>query len=65
MTSDVGRLVDHLFRHQYGHLVSTLTRIFGFDNLDFVEDVVQETLLKALRHWPYHGIPDNPAGWLY
>jgi len=65
MISDVGQIVDHLFRHQYGHLVSTLTRIFGFDNLDFVEDVVQETLLKALRHWPYHGIPDNPAGWLY
>ena len=65
MISDVGQLVDHLFRHQYGHLVSMLTRIFGFDNLDFVEDVVQETLLKALRHWPYHGIPDNPAGWLY
>jgi len=34
MISDVGQLVDHLFRHQYGHLVSTLTRIFGFDNLD-------------------------------
>ncbi|HYR91556.1 MAG TPA: sigma-70 family RNA polymerase sigma factor [Terriglobia bacterium] len=65
MTSDVSQLVDHLFRHQYGHLVSTLTRIFGLDNLDLVEDVVQETLLKALRHWPYHGIPDNPAGWLY
>src|SRR5262245_8855171 len=61
----VDKLVDHLFRHQYGQLVSTLTRIFGIQHLDLVEDVVQETLLKALRHWAYGGIPDNPAGWLY
>jgi len=22
-------------------------------------------LLKALQHWSYNGIPDNPAGWLF
>jgi RNA polymerase sigma-70 factor (ECF subfamily) len=26
--------------------------------------VVQETLLKALRQWPYRGIPDNPGAWI-
>ena len=61
----VDGLVDHLFRHQYGRLVSTLTRIFGIEHLDLVEDVVQETLLRALRQWPFHEVPDNPAGWLY
>jgi len=25
---------------------------------------VQETLIKALRQWPYRGIPENPAGWI-
>jgi RNA polymerase sigma factor (sigma-70 family) len=60
----VPQLVDHLFRHQAGQLVSTLTRIFGFQNLELAEDIVQDTLLQALRTWPYRGIPENPAGWL-
>jgi RNA polymerase sigma-70 factor (ECF subfamily) len=57
-------LVDHLFRHQAGQVVATLTRIFGPRQIDLAEDVVQETLLKALRQWPYRGIPDNPGAWI-
>jgi RNA polymerase sigma factor (sigma-70 family) len=46
-------------------MVSVLTRIFGAHNIDLVEDVVQDTLLKALEQWRFIGIPDNPSGWLY
>jgi RNA polymerase sigma factor (sigma-70 family) len=56
--------LDGLFRRQYAQLVATLTRIFGAQYLDLVEDVVQDTLLKALRQWGYGGIPDNPTGWM-
>ncbi|MCI0693436.1 sigma-70 family RNA polymerase sigma factor [candidate division KSB1 bacterium] len=63
-SGDVGRLVDHLFRHQAAQIISTLTRIFGPENLDLAEDVVQETLLKALRQWPFSGVPNNPSGWI-
>ena len=59
------QLVDHLFRHKAGQMISTLTRYFGVDNLELVEDIIQETLLKALQQWPYHGIPENPGGWLW
>src|SRR5262245_11349756 len=62
--NSVPQLVDHLFRHQAGQVVATLTRIFGPQHLDLAEDVVQETLLKALRQWPYRGIPDNPGAWI-
>ena len=62
--ANVPQVVDHLFRHQAGQVVSTLTRIFGPEHLDLAEDVVQETLIKALRVWPYQGIPDNPAAWI-
>lgn len=58
----VERLVDDLFRRQWGQLVATLNRILG--DLDFAEEVVQEALLKALRIWPYRGVPDNPRAWL-
>ena len=58
-------LVDHLFRHKAGQMISALTRYFGVENLELVEDIVQEALLKALQGWPYHGIPENPGGWLW
>src|SRR5262245_35391037 len=64
MSNNIQQLVDHLFRHQAGRIVATLTRIFGPQHLDLAEDVVQETLLKALRQWPYRGVPDNPAAWI-
>ena len=57
--------VDHLFRHESGKLVSILTRIFGADNLELAEDVVQESLAEALTQWTYKGTPDNPSAWLF
>jgi len=64
MTGEVNLLVDHLFRHKTAQVISTLTRIFGIEHLDLAEDVVQETLLKALRQWPFSGVPKNPGGWI-
>lgn len=58
-------MTEHLFRHESGKMVSVLTRIFGTENLESAEDVVQDTLLKALQIWKIKGIPDNPAGWLH
>ncbi|MGH2405977.1 MAG: RNA polymerase sigma factor [bacterium] len=63
--SQIESLADHLFRRESGRMVAALTRIFGTHNLALAEDVVQEALLQALRHWPFSGIPKNPAGWLY
>jgi RNA polymerase sigma-70 factor (ECF subfamily) len=58
-------LVDHLFRNRAGQMVAWLTRIFGAAHLDLAEEVVQDALVKALQQWPYTGVPDNPAGWLF
>lgn len=46
-------------------MVSSLTRLFGVENLELAEDVVQETLVKALQQWSYRGVPENPEGWLW
>ncbi|MGZ3929672.1 MAG: RNA polymerase sigma factor [Mucilaginibacter sp.] len=62
---DITQLVDHLFRHESGRMVAVLTRIFGSDNLEMAEDVVQDSLVEALKQWTYKGIPDNPSGWLF
>ena len=58
------QLVDHLFRHESGKMIAVLTRIFGMHKLEMTEDVVQEAFLKAMQTWPFHGVPDNPSGWL-
>jgi RNA polymerase sigma-70 factor, ECF subfamily len=60
----VGRLVDHLFRQQSRRMVATLTRIFGAHDLELVEEVVQDALLRALQQWPRSGVPENPTAWL-
>jgi RNA polymerase sigma-70 factor (ECF subfamily) len=61
---EVTQVVEHFFRHETGKVVSTLTRIFGFEHLNRAEDVVQETLVRALQTWPYYGIPKNPSAWI-
>ncbi len=57
------KIIDHLFRHQYGKMVSILTRIFGFENLELIEDAVQDTFINAMLVWRKQ-IPENPEAWL-
>jgi len=55
--------IDHLFRHQSGKMVSVLTRIFGLQHLETVEDAVQDTFIRAAKTWGQNP-PDNPQAWL-
>ena len=55
---------DHLFRHEAGRLVAALTHIFGLQNLELAEDVVQDAFCRALEVWKVRGIPEKPSAWL-
>lgn len=57
-------IVEHLFRHESGRLLASLTHILGVHQLAVAEEIVQETLLKALMVWPYHPPIENPVAWL-
>lgn len=61
----VNQLIGHLFRHEAGKMAAVLTRLLGFQSFDLAEDIVQDTLLKAMSTWKYKGIPENPSAWLY
>ena len=61
----VDQLIGHLFRREAGKMAAVLTRLFGFPALDLAEDIVQDTLLKALSTWKIKGVPENPSAWLY
>ena len=60
----VQQLVAHLFRHEAGRIVSVLTRIFGLNQIELAEDIVQDTLMEALHVWSTKDIPTNPPAWL-
>ena len=65
MSANVNTIVEHLFRQESGKLAATLARAFGLDRLGVVEDIVQDTLLTALRLWSFRAVPDDPTAWLY
>jgi RNA polymerase sigma factor (sigma-70 family) len=60
----VNQLMDHLFRQEFGRMVSRLARILGTRRLSLAEDAVQYAMLQALQLWGYQGIPQNPPAWL-
>ena len=62
--TEVYEVTENLFRQESARLVSVLAGIFGPDQLRWAEDLAQEALVRALRTWPYQGIPRNPAAWL-
>lgn len=57
--------LNHLFRQESGKMVAVLVKIFGTENIELAEDVVQDALVKALETWKFRGMPDNPRAWLY
>jgi RNA polymerase sigma-70 factor (ECF subfamily) len=51
-----------VFREEAGRLTAALIRILG--DFAVAEEIVQDTLLAALEHWPTKGIPERPGAWL-
>jgi len=62
---EVSALVEHLFRHSAGQMVSRLARWLGAARLDLAEEAVQDALVRALSTWPFSGVPAEPRGWLF
>ena len=56
---------EHYFRHEFGRLVSVLSRRFGVHRVELCEDAVQTALLRAVQSWPQRGLPDDKSAWLY
>lgn len=57
--------VEHLFRHESGRMLAVLTKLFGLNQVEIAEDIVQETLISALESWKLKGLPTDPRAWLY
>jgi len=55
---------EHFFRHEFGRIVATLTRLFGVGNVALAEDVTQDAFCRAMETWKFRGLPKNPSAWL-
>jgi RNA polymerase sigma factor (sigma-70 family) len=60
--SDVGRVVDAVWRMESARIVGALTRMLR--DLGRAEELAQDALLEALERWPADGVPDRPGAWL-
>lgn len=65
LVDNSGVVVERLFRRSAGRITAALVRMVGPARIELAEEAVQEALLRALQRWPFVGVPENPAGWLY
>src|SRR5471030_593821 len=59
------QLIPHLFRTEYSKIVSVLSKLVGFENIEIAEDIASDTFLLATETWGIKGLPENPVAWLY
>jgi len=57
--------IDQVFRKSYGKLVASLVNRYGLDELDSIENAIMEAYYKAMKMFPYEGMPDHIEAWLY
>ncbi|MEM8999047.1 MAG: sigma-70 family RNA polymerase sigma factor [Bacteroidota bacterium] len=65
MQQPLANQVDHLFRNEYGRVVAIMTNRYGISYVEQIEDVVQDSFLKAMQVWGYQEVPQNPTAWLF
>lgn len=63
--TDIHGLTGHLFRENFGKMVSHLSGKYGYHQIENILDAVQEAFEAALTSWKFSGVPENPFGWLY
>ena len=62
MSDSARSALAEVFRDEAGRLTAALVRRLG--DFDLAEELVQDSLLVALEHWPREGVPDRPGAWL-
>jgi len=63
MTIESQRLIA-IFKTEYSNLVAVLCQYYGVADVQFAEDIVSDTFLKAMKSWSHNGVPNNPKAWL-
>jgi RNA polymerase sigma factor (sigma-70 family) len=59
---DSQRAIEATFRLEQARLIAGLARIVR--DVGMAEELAQDALVVALKHWPVSGVPRNPGAWL-
>jgi RNA polymerase sigma-70 factor (ECF subfamily) len=57
-----GRVLEKVFREEWGRIVATLIRSTG--DWDLAEECAGDAVARALDRWPVEGVPERPGAWL-
>ena len=60
--AETQRAIEAVFRIEQARLIAGLTRIVR--DVGLAEELAQDALVVALRHWPESGVPKSPGAWL-
>ncbi|WP_109833328.1 RNA polymerase sigma factor [Reichenbachiella versicolor] len=56
--------LSEIFKTEYSNLVAVLSNYYGISDLQYAEDIVSDTFMKAMKAWSHKGIPQYPKAWL-
>src|SRR3954467_12589556 len=62
MAPDTHQAIEAIWRIEQAKIIAGVARITR--DVGLAEELAQDALVTALKRWPEHGIPDNPAAWL-
>ena len=60
--SEIGRIVEDVYRNESRRVLATLIRVLG--DFDLAEEALQDAFRAAVEQWPKDGVPENPRAWL-
>jgi RNA polymerase sigma factor (sigma-70 family) len=60
--TETDKAIATVWRVEQARLIAGLTRIVR--DISLAEELAQEALVAALKHWPETGVPNNPGAWL-
>uniref|UniRef100_Q01VR5 Putative RNA polymerase, sigma-24 subunit, ECF subfamily n=1 Tax=Solibacter usitatus (strain Ellin6076) TaxID=234267 RepID=Q01VR5_SOLUE len=59
---DAGRVVEEVYRNDWGRIVATLIGLVG--DFDLAEEAAQEAFTAAVDQWSLDGVPEYPRAWI-
>ncbi|WP_133961446.1 RNA polymerase sigma factor [Burkholderia pseudomallei] len=62
MDAAVYRAIDAVWRIEAARIIAHVARLVR--DVGVAEELAQDALVAALKHWPSGGVPDNPGAWL-
>jgi RNA polymerase sigma factor (sigma-70 family) len=60
--ADINRTILAVWRIEQPRLITSLARMLR--DVPLAEEMTQDALLAALKHWPAAGVPEKPGAWL-